>query len=197
MGRFEGAVRQLTVANQLTFLRLAAAPAVAYALLTGLVGTAFVVFVLAVITDGLDGFAARRLGQQTRLGAILDPAADKMLMLIAYVILATPDHPRTFPDFFLAVHIPPWLALLVILRDVVIVVAFVAMVLAQGERSVAPNRIGKWAAAIIMITAGLHLMANVTSGVPAWLLSLSVMTCAVAVVVSGASYIIAVSRQSK
>ncbi len=101
MRALDPVLRQLTLANQLTLLRLAAIPAFALLMLEGETGWALVVYLGAAITDRLDGIAARRLGQFTPLGAFLDPAADKLMMLVTYVLLALPDHPRTFPQFAL------------------------------------------------------------------------------------------------
>ncbi|MDH3283936.1 MAG: CDP-alcohol phosphatidyltransferase family protein [Acidobacteriota bacterium] len=183
-------LRQLTVANQLTLLRLAAVPALALALLGGAPGIALIVYVVAALTDSLDGIAARRLGQQTVLGSFLDPAADKLMMLVAYVTLAMPDHPRPFPDFELAWHVPAWLALLVVARDVLIVLVSAILSLAYNVRSFSPSRIGKWTTGFEMGTAGVYLLANVWPEViPPALLTFGKLSTGSLVVLSGLLYL--------
>lgn len=73
--------------NQLTFLRLCIIPFLVLAILDGHYRTAFVLFVIAGITDGLDGLLARLLKQQTMLGQYLDPVADKLLLSTLFLVL--------------------------------------------------------------------------------------------------------------
>ena len=70
---------------------------------------AFVLFFIAGISDGIDGYLARKFSWQSKLGSILDPLADKLLMLVLYIMLAYKD------------IIPDWLALLVVARDIIII----------------------------------------------------------------------------
>lgn len=190
-------LRQLTVANQLTLLRLAAIPAFALFLLEGERGIALAIFIGAAITDRLDGIAARRLGQLTPLGAFLDPAADKLMMLVTYVLLALPDHPRTFPGFQLAHHIPAWLTLLVVLRDVLIVVVALGLYLAHHQTRFNPTRLGKWNTGWEMVNAGVFLLANVWDRVPEWLLEFGVWSTATMLVASGVSYLLLTGRRMR
>lgn len=187
-------LRQLTVANQLTLLRLFAVPAVAVALLQGMPGLAFWIFAGAAITDRLDGIAARRLGQSTRLGMILDPAADKLMMLTSYLILALPDHPRAFPEFALRWHVPAWLTLVIVLRDVLIVVVAGALYLAQGLREFPPSALGKWATGSAMVAAALLLAGNVWGAIPDALLPVAIWGVALLTVGSGVDYLIKLRR---
>ena len=105
----------LTVANQLTLLRMLLIPALVILVLYGNNGWALVVFIVAGVTDGLDGMLARWWGQRTSLGALLDPMADKLLVLSTFVVLSLPE--LDLPNQF-----PVWLTVLVISRDVIIVV---------------------------------------------------------------------------
>ena len=91
----------LTAANQLTLLRMLLIPAFVILVVYGHLGWALVVFATAGITDGLDGLIARRSGQKTRLGAWLDPMADKLLLVTAFVVL-------TVPGLGLANRLPIW-----------------------------------------------------------------------------------------
>src|SRR5262249_37733541 len=81
----------LTTANRLTLLRMLLMPALVILVLYGHRGWALIVFVLAGITDGLDGVIARRSGQKTQLGAWLDPMADKLLLVTTFIVLTLPS----------------------------------------------------------------------------------------------------------
>jgi cardiolipin synthase len=117
--------------NLLTAARLAAAPALAFLLLWDSFGAALAVFAFAGISDAADGFLAKRYGLATQFGRFLDPAADKLLMLAAFLTLST-------------LHVAPlWLTLLVIGRDVAIVLGvFLAMFL-EMPLKFEPLQIGK------------------------------------------------------
>lgn len=136
----------LTPANQLTLLRMLLIPAFVILVVYGQLGWALVVFVVAGITDALDGLIARRSGQQSTLGAWLDPTADKLLAVTTFVVL-------TWPGLGLANRLPVWLTVLIISRDVVIVLAVVIVNLAIGRRTFRPSVFGKIATATYMLTA--------------------------------------------
>ena len=193
----ESILRQLTVANQLTLLRMAAIPVFALSLLYGRPGLALLIFVAAGITDRLDGIAARRFGQQTALGAFLDPAADKLLMLVTYVLLSFPDHPRPFPDFALSWHMPAWLTVLVVTRDVLIVMVSAGLYLYDDETSFPPTRLGKWTTGFELVNAGVYLLANNVPWIPRWLLTLAALLTGGIVVVCGLQYLLFVGRRMK
>ena len=83
----------LTPANQLTLLRMLLIPVFALLVIYGYMGPALSVFIIAGLTDALDGLLARRMGGQTTLGAWLDPVADKLLVATMFIVLALPlDH---------------------------------------------------------------------------------------------------------
>src|SRR5437667_7911097 len=130
----------LTVANQLTLLRMFLIPAFVILVVYGHLGWALAVFVTAGITDGLDGLIARRSGQKTSLGAWLDPMADKLLLVSTFVVL-------TLPDLNLTNRLPIWLTVLIISRDVVIVLTVAIVNLAIGKRTFQPSIFGKMATA--------------------------------------------------
>lgn len=194
MARFDPILRQLTLANQLTLLRLFAVPAVALSLLEGEAGLAFGLFVGAAITDRLDGIAARRLGQSTQLGMILDPAADKLMMIVTYVILSLPDHPRSFPMFELRWHVPAWLTLLIVLRDVLIVVIALALYLSHNLRKFPPSWMGKWATGSAMVCAAVFLLGNVWSGLGDGWLTAGIWWITAFTVGSGVDYLVRIRR---
>ena len=134
------------VPNMLTGLRLAAAPALVAVLMQGLFPAALSIFVFAGLTDAADGYLAKRFNWRTRFGRYLDPAADKLLMLVSFVTLTV-----------LGVT-PLWLTGLVIARDVAIVLGImVAHSIALPVR-VTPSFLGKVSTAVQIIYIGLMLM---------------------------------------
>lgn len=136
----------LTVPNQLTILRIFLVPVFVLLLVYGYLGWALVVFLTAGATDALDGLIARRSAQRTALGAWLDPMADKLLLATAFVVLTLPGVPLTN-------HIPLWLTVFVITRDVVIVGVVAAVSLAMGPRTFRPSVLGKAATAMFILTS--------------------------------------------
>jgi cardiolipin synthase len=146
-------VRNLTVANQLTILRIVLIPAFVLLVVYGQLGAALLVFVTAGITDALDGLIARRAGQRTSLGAWLDPMADKLLLVTTFVVLTLPDIP-------LANHLPLWLTVTVISRDVVIVGVVAIVNLAVGPRTFKPSMWGKMTTAAFIVTSVIVMFFN-------------------------------------
>lgn len=142
----------LTTANQLTLLRMFLIPAFVILVVYEQPGWALIVFALAGITDGLDGWFARR-GQQTSLGAFLDPMADKLLLVTTFVVLS-------IPGLGLLNRIPLWLTILVISRDVVIVLTVALVTLTVGRRHFRPSIYGKVATAIYIMTCVIVMFFN-------------------------------------
>ena len=99
--------------NHITLGRHLLVPCFLLASMRGLYGAAFVIFVTAAVTDILDGALARRLNVRSKLGALLDPAADKTLMVCGFLYYTFADQPR--------VGIPGWLTFTVFIRDFLIV----------------------------------------------------------------------------
>jgi cardiolipin synthase len=143
----------LTPANQLTLLRMLLIPAFVILVVYGYLGWALAVFVTAGITDALDGLAARWWGDKTSLGAWLDPAADKLLLVTTFVVL-------TLPNLGLANRLPIWLTVLIIFRDVGIVLTVAIVNLAIGPRTFRPSIYGKIATAIYILTAVVAMWFN-------------------------------------
>jgi len=135
----------LTLANQLTLLRMLLIPAFVLLVVYGLFGWALVVFATAGATDALDGLIARAAGQKTDLGAWLDPAADKLLLVTTFIVL-------TLPNIGLVNRIPIWLTVLIISRDVGIVLTVAIVNLALGPRTFQPSLLGKGATALFILT---------------------------------------------
>jgi cardiolipin synthase len=142
----------LTFANQLTLLRMLLIPVFAILLVYGLVGGALAVFVIAAVTDMLDGYFARRSGPTT-LGAWLDPVADKLLLLTMFVVL-------TLPLPHITHRIPLWLTVVVFSRDLGIVLTVSIVNLALGPRTFYPSIWGKLATATFAATGVITLLFN-------------------------------------
>lgn len=123
--------RILTVPNELTFLRLAFLPFFIIAIKYDRYDMALGILFAAGISDGLDGLLARLLNQKTTLGAYLDPIADKLLLSSSYLALA------------LKGKIAWWLAIMVLGRDVLILMACAVILLVVGFRSFPPSVWGK------------------------------------------------------
>ncbi len=169
-----------TIANLLTLLRMGMVPVVLICVLQGDYTWGLVVFVVAGLTDMLDGVVARRSHQLTRLGATLDPLADKILLSTSFVVLTWAAG--------LSVRIPPWLTVLALSRDVLIVITALAIVLTVGRRVFQPSRFGKLTTVLQVVTAGVVLLANALGQRPPGLGALFVATGALTVV-SGCHYV--------
>lgn len=132
--------------NSLTLLRVLLVPVFVILMIDGKTDAALFVFVIAAITDGLDGFMARVLDQKTTLGAYLDPVADKTLVTTAYVVLTLED------------LIPSWLTVIVISRDIIIVVGFMILFLIKGRGiQIGPSMISKVTTLFQLVTVMLAL----------------------------------------
>lgn len=142
-----------TFANQITLLRMLLVPAFVSLVVYGYLGWALVVFMLAGLTDLLDGLIARLSGQQSTLGAWLDPMADKLLAVSTFVVL-------TVPSLGLANPLPIWLTVMIITRDIVIVATVAIVNLAVGRRTFRPSIYGKVATATYMLTVVVAMFFN-------------------------------------
>jgi cardiolipin synthase len=144
----------LNVPNLLTLLRIVAIPIFLILLEDLRYGEALAVFVVAGITDGLDGAIARLTHTKTTLGAYLDPAADKLLLLSAFIALG----------FMHAV--PRWLVVLVISRDVIVVLGYFLLFVVSGRRmEVQPTVAGKLSTALQLSAVSLVLVSLVRPSV--------------------------------
>src|SRR2546428_5539956 len=136
----------LNIPNALTLLRLLLIPVFLIASFRGLFRAAFVVFVSAAATDIAAGFIARRLNQRSRVGAILDPAADKMMMVCGYLYYTLAPN--------VSLRIPGWLTFTVFVRDFLIVMfAYLLYTRVQVTRF-PPSAAGKISTVLQAITLG-------------------------------------------
>ncbi len=176
----------LTVANQLTLLRMLLIPALVILVVYGMNGWALVVFVVAGVTDALDGVLARWWSRPTSLGALLDPMADKLLLISTFVVL-------TLPGLDLPNHFPVWLTVLVISRDVIIVVTVAVVNFGIGRRTFPPSMLGKLATLVYILAIAVVLLYN-------WLgrgsvaVDAAIWAALVITLVSGLHYIVHAAR---
>ena len=145
----------ITVPNLLTLLRMALIPVFAILLYYGQNGWALITFFIAGVSDGVDGFIARRFNQQSELGTILDPIADKLLMTTAFIILTLPN---IFPPMR-HLPVPFWVTAAVIGRDVLIIAVAGAIFIITGFRQFQPSWLGKASTVVQLLAVGLILIA--------------------------------------
>lgn len=176
----------LTVANQLTLLRMLLIPALVILVVYGLNGWALVVLIGAGLTDALDGILARWWGQRTTLGALLDPMADKLLLISTFVVL-------TLPGLDLPNRLPIWLTVLVISRDVIIVVTVAIVNLSIGRRTFQPTLLGKLATVVYILTAAVTMYFN-WLGRSSALVDVAIYATLSVTIASGLHYITHASR---
>lgn len=133
--------RILTVPNLLTVFRMVLIPVFVTLLFYQKFELALAVFVVAGVTDGLDGILARRFDQQSQLGTILDPIADKLMMVTAFIVLSMRSvFPQPIPPHL---PVPFWVTVAVISRDVFIIVGAAAINIMTGFRGFRPSWLGK------------------------------------------------------
>lgn len=133
--------RILTVPNLLTVFRMVLIPVFVTLLFYQRFSVALGIFILAGLTDGLDGLLARRFSQQSQLGTILDPIADKLMLVTAFIVLTMRSvFPQPLPGHL---PVPFWVTAAVISRDVFIVVGAAAINIMTGFTGFRPSWLGK------------------------------------------------------
>lgn len=167
----------LTLPNVITFSRLCVVPLAVWLVMEHRFGSAFFLFVAAGISDAVDGWLARRNGGGNAVGALLDPVADKALLVSMYVTLAA------------VTVLPDWLAILVVFRDLVIVGGVVVLSLLGQPVMIRPLYISKLNTALqivlvamSLLLAGFGLAAPVALAALAWLVAATTLG-------SGAAYV--------
>ena len=166
----------INIPNSLTLLRILLTPLFVIFLLKHLYSSALIVFTIAGISDGLDGFIARYFNQRTTLGAYLDPIADKLLLTAAYVSLAVLN------------IIPPWLTVIVISRDVLIAIGMFIFAMTNIKVEIKPSIVSKCTTSAQLLTVFLTLLQTEIQGVSVITYSLYWLT-AVLTIMSGLHYV--------
>ncbi|HOF06091.1 MAG TPA: CDP-alcohol phosphatidyltransferase family protein [Syntrophales bacterium] len=131
---------RVNIPNTLTVLRIIMVPVIVILLMQGDFLKALVLFALSGITDGLDGFLARVLDQQTELGAYLDPIADKALMVSCFVTLSIKH------------VIPGWLSVIVVSRDCIILIGIAMLAIMSISFQIRPTMISKLTTVFQLLT---------------------------------------------
>ncbi len=121
----------MNLPNILTLFRVLLIPLFVILIINKRFSWALATFAIAGITDAVDGLIARLTGQRTELGAYLDPIADKLLLSSAFITLAIIE------------HIPSWLTVIVITRDVIILIGFLMFFLTNRRPTMAPSLVSK------------------------------------------------------
>lgn len=178
-----------TLPNAITFVRLCAVPATIWLIIQGRFDLAFLLFLGAGLSDALDGWLARVLDARSSLGAVLDPVADKALLMSSYVALAATG------------VLPDWLAILVVFRDLLIVGGVVMLRMMGMPPRISPSRLSKanTALQILLVAVALFLRGWPGAALPgdiplAPLLAVLVPLVAASTLLSGGAYVLAVAR---
>ena len=140
---------RLTIPNLITLFRIIITPLFIIFLIQGNYRKAFLVFVLAGVSDLADGLIARTWQQKSRLGSYLDPLADKLLMAASFVTLSIYH------------QIPSWLTVVVLSRDVTLATGVLIFRLADIPLTVRPSLAGKWTTTFQLITVGFVLLSKI------------------------------------
>ena len=148
----------LTLANVLTILRMVVIPFFIMAVGYNRMGWALFLFIAAGVTDLLDGLIARVWRQQTRVGAILDPMADKLLLTAAFVMLALPQGTKAFPMLVNLNPVPIYLVIITISRDVFISLISMVMYMTLGQTKFPPSFLGKLTTTVQIVTVAVILL---------------------------------------
>lgn len=150
--------RRWTIPNTLSVLRFLMIPLFVLAAVRGAFGLAFLLFVSAALTDALDGWIARRFDMRSRIGAFLDPAADKSLMVTGFIVFTLRDiAPR---------RIPEWLTFTVFARDLLIVLFAYLLYTRISVKRFPPSITGKISTIVQVITLAATIAANTGVGAP-------------------------------
>jgi len=180
----------MTTANKVTILRILLVPFFVAQLLYYVDSgkeiyrlLALLCFVVAAISDGVDGYIARRYNQRSELGAVLDPLADKLLLVAGIMLLSLNNDPY-LPQ------LPIWLVVTILSRDVLTLIGVLIIQFIVGKVEVRPHMVGKVATVLQMVTVIWGLL-KWSEG---WLFYLSLAT-AITTGVSGVIYTVSAVRQ--
>ena len=183
--RVEEKLRPLTLPNFITLTRMAMVPFFVIAVSERDFRLALWILIVAGLTDAFDGYLARRMDMESRIGAYLDPIADKMLITVAYIALTFPQGQE--------VVIPLWLTIIALFRDFVIMLMAGVLYMVEGLREFPPSPLGKAATFAQVLTIAVVLLANL-SAVPWWIPEACFYGSFGLVIVSAFNYIYRVSR---
>jgi len=168
----------VNVPNIITAFRAFMIPAFIIAVLYKNFDVAMWIFLLAAVSDAVDGFLARKLNQVTTIGVILDPIVDKALINSAFVMLSYIDK-----------IIPAWLTILVLSRDILIIVGGWLLTVFGKVKRIKPSILGKLTAFLQFLTVFITLI-KLNFGMPAEVLETLYLTTAIFTIASAIGYTI-------
>jgi cardiolipin synthase (CMP-forming) len=184
--------RIITLPNILTIFRMALIPLFVSLLFYQRFVLALASFVVAGITDGLDGLLARRFHQQSPLGRILDPIADKMMLVTSFIVLSMKGvYPTPIPKHL---PIPFWVTITVLSRDVFILVGAAAINMVTGFRSFQPSLPGKISTVVQIAAVAIVMLAAQTRIGTGYYLPTVYASVFCFTLISGIHYVFFVSR---
>lgn len=174
----------MTIPNIITFGRLLSVPLIVWLLIQSAYVAVFFLVLMAGISDGLDGYLAKRNMQTSELGAILDPLADKALLVSLYVTLG------------LQGHLPDWLVVLVVFRDLLIVGGVLLLLLMRIKVRVRPFIISK-INTVVQIALTVFVLAQLGFSIDfSVVVNLGIFIVAGLTTISGLSYFVSWTRQT-
>jgi cardiolipin synthase len=169
---------ELNLPNLITLGRLLSVPLAVWLIIEARYGVAFWIFVGAGISDALDGYIAKRFDRRTRLGALLDPIADKALLVGVYVTLG------------IAGQLPHWLVILVVLRDVLIIGGFALIQATTAPQHLGPLFVSKVNTSVQIALVG-FVLARLGLGIDeGTVTAILIAAAALTTVLSGLSYLL-------
>ena len=177
-------LRAKDIPNIISFLRLLITVPVIWALLEEEFLIALILFFVAGVSDGVDGFLAKRMHWQSRLGGLLDPLADKALLVSSILCLGG-----------LGV-LPSWLVALVILRDVIIVTGALVYSMQIEQLNAEPSLISKLNTFLQIVLVLVFVVNHGLYPLPVWMLDGLIWSVAVTTGLSGIAYVIEWSRRA-
>ncbi|MDQ3667775.1 MAG: CDP-alcohol phosphatidyltransferase family protein [Acidobacteriota bacterium] len=184
--------RIVTLPNMLTIFRMVLIPVFVTLIFYQRFLLALAAFVVAGITDGLDGLLARRFDQRSQLGTVLDPIADKLMLVTAFVVLSMRSvFPQPLPNHL---PIPFWVTIAVISRDVFIVVGAAAINIMTGFRGFRPSWLGKLNTTVQIIAIALIMFAASFPYGTGYYLPTLYATVFLLAILSGAHYVFFASK---
>lgn len=175
----EGRRLRVTIPNIITIMRFLLVPAVVFALITGEIGWALAGFLVAGVSDGVDGFVARTFDQRSELGAYLDPVADKLLLVSVFVVLG-----------YMA-ELPLWLVIAAVSRDALIVTAVMLSTVMGRPVEIRPLLVSKANTAVQIVLVLLVLAELAFGGSSGVLRAVLIYGCGLLTVASAAAYLVA------
>ncbi len=172
----------MSIPNFITLGRLLSVPLAIWLVLDGAMGVAFWIFVAAGVSDAVDGYIAKHFDQRSRLGSMLDPLADKVLLISMYVTLG------------LGGQLPSWLVILVVFRDVLIIGGFLLAMTVAQTMPIRPLVVSKLNTALQIALIAV-VLGRLGLGVRDWgATTVLIYAVALTTVLSGAGYLVRWAR---